>query len=62
MESISEKHGNAIVILHEIYGVNQFVKELHLKFTEYGYDVFCPNMIDRDSFSYEESKEAYNFL
>lgn len=62
MESISEKHGNAIVILHEIYGVNQFVKELHLKFTEYGYDVFCPNMIDRDSFSYEESKEAYNFF
>lgn len=58
----SEKRKNAIVLLHEIYGVNQFVKGQYQKFIEAGYDVFCLNMIDRASFSYEESKEAYNFF
>jgi dienelactone hydrolase len=52
----------AIIVLHEIYGVNQFVKEQCQMFTEAGYDVFCPNIIDRASFSYEESIEAYDFF
>ncbi|WP_027398882.1 dienelactone hydrolase family protein [Anaerovorax odorimutans] len=58
----SEKSKQAIVVLHEIYGVNQFIIEQCEKFIEAGYDVFCPNMIDRSSFSYEESIEAYNFF
>jgi dienelactone hydrolase len=52
----------AIIVLHEIYGVNQFVKEHCQKFREAGYDVFCPNMIDRPPFSYEESIGAYDFF
>ncbi|MGD9566802.1 MAG: dienelactone hydrolase family protein [Sedimentibacter sp.] len=62
MDSISEKHKQAIVVLHEIYGINQFVKKQYQEFIEAGYDVFCPNMIDRASFSYEESIEAYDFF
>jgi dienelactone hydrolase len=61
MDSKSEKR-NAMVLLHEIYGVNQFVKEQYKKFNEDGYDVFCPNMIDRGPFSYEKSIEAYDFF
>lgn len=62
MGSKSEKRKNAIILLHEIYGVNQFVKEQYKKFVEDGYDVFCPNMIHRASFSYDESIEAYDFF
>ena len=57
-----ENNKQAIIVLHEIYGVNQFIKEQCQKFTEAGYDVFCPNLIDRAPFSYEESIEAYDFF
>lgn len=62
MDIKSENSKQAIVLLHEIYGVNQFVKELYQKFIEAEYDVFCPNMIHRASFSHEESIEAYEFF
>ena len=62
MDRKSENSKQAIVVLHEIYGVNHFVKKQCQKFTEAGYHVFCPNMIDRFSFSYEESIEAYDFF
>jgi len=52
----------AIIVLHEIYGVNEFVKEQCRKFRNVGYDVFCPNMIAKPPFSYEESMEAYDFF
>ena len=52
----------AIVILHEIYGVNKFIKDQCQKFIEAGYDVFCPNMIAKPPFLYNESTEAYDFF
>jgi len=62
LDKKSENSKRAIVVLHEIYGVNYFIKEQCQKLTEAGYDVFCPNMIDRSSFTYEESIEAYDFF
>jgi dienelactone hydrolase len=62
LDKKSENSKQAIVVLHEIYGVNQFIKEQWQKFTQAGYDVFCPNMIERASFSYEKSIEAYDFF
>ncbi|MEA4972365.1 MAG: dienelactone hydrolase family protein [Candidatus Metalachnospira sp.] len=56
------KNNQAIIVLHEIYGVNQFVKEQCQYFRDSGYDVFCPNMIDKLPFLYEESIEAYDFF
>jgi len=52
----------AIIVIHEIYGINEFMKQQCLKFKEAGYDVFCPNMINKPPFSYEKSKEAYDFF
>ncbi|MDD4844402.1 MAG: dienelactone hydrolase family protein [Anaerotignum sp.] len=55
-------HKTAIILLHEIYGLNQFVEkkatELHLQ----GFDVFCPNMLRRESFPYCKAQEAYQFF
>jgi len=62
LDSKSEKRKDAMILLHEIYGVNLFIQEQSKKFVEDGYDVFCLNMIDRDFFSYEESIEAYDFF
>lgn len=62
MDRKSENNKQAIIVLHEIYGVNQFVKEQCQKFREAGYDIFCPNIIDKPPFSYEESIEAYDFF
>lgn len=56
------KHKRALIVLHEIYGVNEFIKNQCQRFTEAGYDVFCPNLIDKPPFSYEESIEAYDFF
>lgn len=62
MNRRSENSKQAIIVLHEIYGVNEFVKDQCQKFIEAGYDVYSPNMIDKPPFSYEESTEAYNFF
>ena len=51
-----------MIVLHEIYGVNEFIQEQCQKFREAGYDVFCPNMIDKSPFSYEKPEEAYGFF
>jgi dienelactone hydrolase len=55
-------NNQAIIVLHEIYGINEFIKNQCQKFIEAGYDVFCPNMINKPHFSYEESIEAYDFF
>lgn len=57
-------HNNnkAMIVLHEIYGVNEFIKSKCQKFFEEGYDVYCPNLLHRSAFSYEQSAEAYHFF
>lgn len=56
-----EKANNqAIIVLHEIYGINEFIENTCQTFQNAGFDVFCPNMIDRKPFSYEEAQKAYD--
>lgn len=57
------KSNIAIVVLHEIYGVNNFIKDVCQKYYKDGYDVFCPELLgDRKVFSYSEAQEAYDFF
>lgn len=50
----------AIIILHEIYGVNDFIHNIEQQYHLEGYDVFCPNLFKSDViFSYANSEEAY---
>lgn len=62
MDRKSENSKQAIIVLHEIYGVNQFIKDQCQQFTEAGYDVFCPNLINKLPYSYDESIEAYDYF
>ena len=50
----------AVIVVHEIYGINQNIKDICRSLKEYGFDVFCPNLLQKDMvFGYSEEKEAY---
>ena len=57
------KKGNesAIIVLHEIYGINSHIEEVCQKYSEIGYDVYCPNLLKLEKpFDYSQQDEAYN--
>jgi dienelactone hydrolase len=51
---LDENENQAIIVIHEIYGINEFMQEQCQKFRNSGFAVFCPNMIGRPPFSYEK--------
>ncbi|MDD3708541.1 dienelactone hydrolase family protein [Aminobacterium sp. MB27-C1] len=52
----------AIIVLHEIYGLNNFIEDVCAEFHGQGFDVFCPDMLRRDNFSYAETHDAYEYF
>lgn len=51
---------NAILVLHEIYGINPFIKDICKKYSKDGFDVFCPNLTRiTEPFAYSQQEEAY---
>ncbi|MGG5372513.1 dienelactone hydrolase family protein [Enterococcus sp. AZ196] len=52
----------AILILHEIYGVNDFINDQIHYFDALGFHVYCPNLLKRPAFSYQEAEAAYNYF
>ncbi|WEA42608.1 dienelactone hydrolase family protein [Priestia aryabhattai] len=59
-----KKSNKAILLIHEIYGVNDHMKLMKEKLSKLGADIICPNLLSRDiSYSYEEEAIAYqNFV
>ena len=57
-------HSNkmALIVLHEIYGINRFIEEFSSDCQKQGWDVFCPDMLGRKIFSYTEASEAYCYF
>lgn len=53
---------NAIIILHEIYGINDFINNQCLWYEHMGFDVLCPNMIERKCFDYDDASNAYAYF
>lgn len=58
------KQEKCIIILHEIYGVNEHIQAVCEQFSMKGFDVVCPNLLNRESpFHYAEEEKAYrNFV
>lgn len=53
----------AIIVLHEIYGRNSFIKDVCIQYYKEGFDVYCPNLLATNKiFSYEEPSEAYSYF
>jgi len=53
----------AIIVVHEIYGINEHMKRVCETLTACGFDVFCPNLLDQaSSFDYSEEAKAYSYF
>ncbi len=53
-------NNKAMILLHEIYGINKHIEEVCQYYLNKGYDVYCPNLLSRDRpFDYSQSEEAY---
>ncbi|AJS60986.1 dienelactone hydrolase family protein [Paenibacillus sp. IHBB 10380] len=51
---------NAVIVVHEIYGVNKHIQNICLQFSELQFDVYCPNLLGVDtSYGYDQEQEAY---
>lgn len=48
-------------MLHEIYGVNDFMCDQIDYFEKMGFYVYCPNFLARAPFSYQEAEQAYAY-
>ena len=60
---LQQQSTKSVILLHEIYGVNEhmayYAQAMHAK----GYDVYVPNLLQRATpFSYEEEQQAYNYF
>ncbi len=62
MIKLLKNNRNAVIILHEIYGVNRFIEDVCSEYHMLGFDVFCPEMLGQNCFSYSETSEAYRYF
>lgn len=54
------KSDKLIILIHEIYGINQHIKYFCDLLSKKGFDVICPNLLEREqSFDYSEEEIAY---
>lgn len=51
---------SVIIVLHEVYGINQHIQMVCEKLSMKGYDIICPNLINRtEAFNYDSQEEVY---
>ena len=51
----------AVIVLHEIYGINSHIMAVCDKLAKYGFDVIAPNLLNQEEpYDYREEKAAYN--
>ncbi|TCN26208.1 dienelactone hydrolase family protein [Mesobacillus foraminis] len=62
MQKLRQKD-RLIIVLHEIYGINQHIQDYCIRLKECGFEVLCPNLLDRDEpFEYAEEERAYQYF
>lgn len=53
----------AVVVLHEIYGLNDHIAWVSRRLAKHKFSVIAPNLLDgREPFSYEQAEIAYDFF
>lgn len=65
LHSIVKKSSNnrkALIVLHEIYGINRFIEDICIEYHALGFDIFCPDMLNGNSFEYSEASLAYEYF
>lgn len=60
MKQYTSGNSTAIIVLHEIYGLNDFMKDIAKQYHQMGFDIFCPNFYEENQiFSYDCAEKAY---
>lgn len=64
MLQILKKSDNLVIVIHEIYGINQHIKNFCELLSKQNYDVISPNLLEREQpFDYSDEELAYlNFI
>ena len=64
MIKINKKSDQLIIVVHEIYGINQHIVDFCELLSEQNFDVICPNLLDQETpFHYSQEEDAYrNFM
>ncbi|WP_397538493.1 dienelactone hydrolase family protein [Rummeliibacillus pycnus] len=60
---IKQNQKKVILLLHEIYGINDHMKHYANYYADFDYDVICPNLIKLESpFRYDDEHQAYLYF
>lgn len=60
MITIDKNSDYAVIVIHEIYGINKHMEYICQSLSEQGLDIICPNLLGRDiPFHYDEERVAY---
>ncbi|EKN66560.1 dienelactone hydrolase [Neobacillus bataviensis LMG 21833] len=61
MLKINKKSDKLIIVIHEIYGINQHMVDLCELLSAQNFDVICPNLLEQEvSFDYSHEVKAYH--
>ncbi|MGG7620761.1 dienelactone hydrolase family protein [Bacillus coreaensis] len=61
MIQIRKKSDTLIIVIHEIYGINHHMQSFCELISKEGFDVICPNLLERDiTFDYSQEEVAYH--
>ena len=62
MEAGEDVEMKAIILLHEIYGINRYILTRKEKFQSLGFDVYCPDFYGGKVFDYKDKDAAYTYF
>ncbi|PLR69380.1 dienelactone hydrolase family protein [Bacillus sp. UMB0893] len=64
MIQILNKKEKLVIVVHEIYGINQYMESFCKRLSENDFDIICPNLLEREQpFDYSEEEITYrNFM
>ena len=63
MITYSNNSDSVIIILHEIYGINQHMRQVCNHYSKAGFDVICPDLLNlNNSFDYDDEEKAYQYF
>lgn len=63
MLNTKQSKESAVIVLHEIYGINPHIKWICEQYLAAGFNVLCPNFMNSsDYFPYSREEEAYQYF
>ena len=63
MRTLLSNSDSVIIVLHEIYGINQHINKVCEYYETAGFDIICPNLLNlNESFDYTLEEEAYKYF